>query len=334
MDLGIVIVNWNVRDLLRACLESVFLDLLQSRVSARVVVVDNASSDGSAEMVRAEFPRAHLIETTNRGMGAGNNEGLWALGYPAYQSPLRPLPPVDPPDFALILNPDTLIRPSALRLLVDFMRANPQAGVAAPKLLNRDGSLQHTGFRFPGLVQGFLDLFPPPGRLAWLVDSPLNGRYAVDEYRRGDPFPVQHTLGAAFVVRREALTRRPLFDEAFAMYCEELDAHKRLRAEGWQVWVVPAAEVIHFGGQSTAQAPTRSFVQLWTSRKRFYQRYHGPVTNALMRWLVTTAMRARIRENYRLAQAGLISVDDRAARNAMLSEVISVWHSRRMTLSG
>lgn len=334
MDIGIVIVNWNVRDLLRACLESVFLELAQSRLSAHVVVVDNASHDGSVDMVRAEFPRVQVIAAENRGMGAGNNEGLWALGYPAYQSPLRPLPPVEPPDFALILNPDTLIRPRALRLLVDFMRANPQVGVAAPKLLNADGSLQHAGFRFPGLVQGFFDLFPPPRRLAWLTNSPLNGRYAVDEYGRGDPFPVQHTLGAAFVVRREALTRRPLFDEAYTLYCEELDAHKRLRAEGWQIWLVPGAEIVHFGGQSTAQAPTRSFVQLWASRKRFYQRYHGPLTNTLMRWLVTAAMRARIRENYRLAQAGRLSVEERATRNAMLSEVIQVWHTRRVTLAG
>ena len=319
MDLGIVIVNWNVRDLLAACLDSVYLDLAQSGLQARVCVVDNASTDGSAGFVRAQFPRTLLIEAENRGMGAGNNLGLRALGFGGPAAPFA----------ALILNPDPVVRPGALRGLVDWLRARPAAGVAAPQLRNPDGSRQHSGFRLPGVRQAALDLFPLPGRLARLMDSPFNGRYPERRYAAGRPFRVEHTLGAAFAVRGAALAAGALFDETFHMYCEEIDAQWRLARAGWEAWIVPAAEIVHYGGRSTSQDPTRSFVHLWTSRRRLYHRYHGPLANALVRGLVVAALRGRIRANYRRSQRGEITPDRRAELNQMLTEVIHVWQSRR-----
>jgi len=318
MDLGIVIVNWNVRDLLAACLDSVYLDLAQSssELEAVVCVVDNASTDGSAAMLRQQFPRTLLIEADNRGMGAGNNRGLQTL-----QAQVNP--------FALlVLNPDTVVRPGALRHLVSFLRAHPRAGVAAPKLVNPDGSLQHTGFRFPGLTQAALDLFPPQGRLARLLNSPHNGRYAPARYAGGQPFAVDHTLGAAFAVRAEAAVEVGLFDETFHMYCEEIDWHWRLARSGWERWVVPAAEVIHYGGQSTAQIKIDSFRKLWTSRRRLYHRYHSPALNAVLSALVQTAMRRRIRANHRATQRGHMPADERAELNLALTDIIQVWQRR------
>src|SRR5258708_14491970 len=155
MDLGIVIVNWNVRPLLAGCLDSVYLDLAQAagQLSAAVCVVDNGSTDGSGAMLHAQFPNTLLLEADNIGLGAGNNRGLRLLA-DRYQ-----------PFALLVLNPDTVVRPGALRALVDFMRGHPRAGIAAPKLLNPDGSLQHAGFRFPALGPALSDLFPPPARL-------------------------------------------------------------------------------------------------------------------------------------------------------------------------
>ncbi len=321
MDLGIVIVNWNVRELLAACLDSLYVDLAGSGLQARVCVVDNGSRDGSVELVQAQFPRTRLVVSENRGMGAGNNLGLQTLAAEAAA-----------PFFAyLILNPDTVVRAGALRQLVEHLRQNPRAGVAAPKLRNADGSLQHAGFRFPGVVQAALDLFPPPGRWARLTDSPLNGRYPAAAYAVGTPFRVDHTLGAAFAVRAEALAAEPgrLFDESFYMYCEEIDAQWRLARAGWEAWVVPGAEIVHLGGRSTAQVLTQSFVHLWTSRRRLYQRYHGPVVNGLVQALVGLAMRQRMRANHRRSQRGTLTPDQRAALNQMLSEVAQVWQSRR-----
>jgi len=319
MDLGLVIVNWNVRDLLAACLDSVYLDLAQtsSELSAVVCVVDNGSTDGSAAMLRAQFPRTLLIEADNRGMGAGNNLGLQAL-----QTQVSP--------FALlVLNPDTVVRPGALRHLVSFLRRHERAGVVAPKLVNPDGSLQHTGFRFPGLAQAVFDLYPPSGRLARLLDSPLNGRYAPARYAAGQPFQVEHTLGAAFAVRATAAVECGLFDETFHMYCEEIDWHWRLARGGWERWIVPAAEVLHYGGQSTAQIKIDSLRKLWTSRRRLYHRYHSAALNAVLSSLVQTAMRRRIRANYRASQRGQMNADERAELNLALTDIIQVWQRRR-----
>jgi len=317
MDLGIVIVNWNVRDLLVACLDSVYLDLAHSGLSGVVCVVDNGSSDGSAAMLRAQFPRTRLIEAENGGMGAGNNLGLRALNEQSA------------PFASLILNPDTVVRPGTLRHLLEFLRAHPQAGVVAPKLLNPDGSLQHSGFRFPGLTQALLDLFPPPGRLSRLINSPLNGRYPARAYAAGRPFQVDHTLGAAFLVRQATLAAGGIFDETFEMYCEEIDWQWRLARAGWERWVAPGAEVIHYGGQSTAQVPLESLLKLWISRRRLYQRYQGVLVNGLLSYLVQLAMRQRIRANHRRSQQGQMDADRRAEMNRTLTEIMHAWRGRR-----
>ncbi|MGQ0601059.1 MAG: glycosyltransferase [Anaerolineales bacterium] len=327
MDLGIVIVNWNVRELLADCLDSVNVDLAGSGLTARVCVVDNGSTDGSVTMLRSQFPRTLLIEAENGGMGLGNILGLEALGF-SLRSPAH-----QPPFAALILNPDTVIRPGALRALVEFLRAHPHAGVAAPKLLNPNGTLQHSGFHFPGVAQAFLDLFPPAGRFARVMDSPLNGRYPARWYSAGTPFRVEHTLGAAFAVRAAALASvDELFDATFFMYCEEIDAQQRLRQKGWECWVVPGAEIVHYGGQSTAQVASNSFVHLWTSRRRLYRRYHGPLVNAIVSTFVQLAMRSRIRANHALSQRGRLNPDRRAELNHLLSEVMAVWQNRRRTI--
>jgi hypothetical protein len=319
MDLGIVIVNWNVGHLLAACLDSVYLDLAQSssRLSGVVCVVDNSSTDGSVAMLQSQFPRTLLLEADNSGMGSGNNRGLRALR-DGWQ-----------PFALLVLNPDTVVRPGALRHLVEFLRSQPQAGVAAPKLLNPDGSLQHAGFHFPALTQALFDLFPPTGAVARLQDTPLNGRYPASTYQRGVPFRVDHTLGAAFAVRGEAINQCGLFDETYHMYCEEIDWQWRLARAGFERWIVPAAEVIHYGGQSTAQARAASYAQLWTSRRRLYNRYQSPVVNAVLRPLVRLSMRRQIRLNHRRSQRGEMPADERAAMNLALTEVIQAWQRRR-----
>jgi GT2 family glycosyltransferase len=268
-------------------------------------------------MLRTQFPRTQLIEAENNGMGAGNNRGLRALNEQAA------------PVASLILNPDTIVRPGALRHLLEFLRAQPQAGIVAPKLLNPDGSLQHSGFRFPGLTQALFDLFPPPGRFSRLLNSPLNGRYPAGAYAAGRPFQVDHTLGAAFLVRQTALVASGMFDEAFEMYCEEIDWQWRLARAGWERWIVPSAEVIHHGGQSTTQVPLESLRKLWISRRRLYQRYQGPLVNALLSYLVQLAMRQRIRANHRRSQQGQMDADYRAEMNRTLTEIIQVWRSRR-----
>ncbi len=281
MDLAIVIVSWNVRLLLRSCLTSVYQSLYASslegqELSAEVWVVDNNSTDGTPEMVRDRFPQVRLIANPeNRGFAGGSNQALEeALG--------------ENPRFVLLLNPDTAVRDRALETLVRFLEGTPRAGMAGARLVYGDGSFQHSAFRFPGLSQIIFDLFPLPQRLH---DTRLNGRYPRDWYAAGaPPFRVDHPLGAAMLVRRETIEAVGLLDTGFYMYCEEIDWAMRMWASGWEVYCVPAAEVVHYGGQSTSQIRARSFIDLWRSRHRLYIKYYSPLRARLAAGLVRAGM--------------------------------------------
>jgi GT2 family glycosyltransferase len=192
------------------------------------------------------------------------------------------------PFAALLLNPDTVVKPGALRALVDFLRTTPRAGVAGANLVNPDGSHQECAFEFPGVWQ-------PAGWWQRLSKSRLNGRYPRRVFERDEPFPIGHPLGAAFVARGEAVSQVGLLDEGYRMYCEEIDWAWRMQRTGWQAYCVPRAEVIHYGGQSARQARDEAFVNLWRSRKRLYERHHGRLTAAVVGGLVRLAMSRRAR---------------------------------------
>ncbi len=280
--LAVIIVSWNVRDLLGACLRSLQADLAQTGFSADIWVVDNHSTDGTPEWVARTFPAVRLIaRRDNPGFAAANNQALRAALETA------------PSHYFWLLNPDTEVLPGATAALIAAMEAHPYVGVAGAKLLYPDGSLQHSAFRFPGLVQLAFDLFPMPARL---YETPLNGRYPRRLYEAESPFFVDHPLGAAMMVRKEAVEQVGLLDEEYRIYCEEIDWCWRMRRAGWRALCVPAARVVHHAGRSTGQVPLSSFVNLWASRARLYARHHGPATRYLARILVRAGMRRRLRD--------------------------------------
>jgi GT2 family glycosyltransferase len=284
-DLTILIVSWNVRDLLRACLNSVYADLAASGLTAEVWVADNASHDGSPEMVRADFAQVRLFASPeNLGFAGGNNLAL------------RQLATAEPPRYVLLLNPDTEVRPGALRTLFDYMEARPQVGVTGARLFYGDGSFQHSAFGFPGLWQIAFDLFPLPARLH---ESRLNGRYPQAWYERGAPFPVDHPLGATMMVRWQVIQQVGFFDQDFYIYCEEIDWCMRIKRAGWKIYCVPRAEVVHHAGQSTGQMQADMFVNLWRSRRRLYDKHYGP----LKRWLARHLVRAGLQRKIKQAQS-------------------------------
>jgi N-acetylglucosaminyl-diphospho-decaprenol L-rhamnosyltransferase len=281
--LAVVIVSWNVRDMLGACLRSLFADLDRSGLEAQVWVVDNASSDGTPAMVAEEFPEVRLIASDeNLGFAAGNDLALRGISNLKSQAP----------KYIWLLNPDAEVLPGATAALLAALEADPRAAVAGAKLLYPDGSLQPSAFRFPGLVQLAFEFFSLPSRF---YDTPLNGRYPRRLYEREAPFPVDHPLGAAMMVRMGAVAQVGLMDEGYWMYCEEIDWCWRMRRAGWHALCVPAARVVHRAGRSTTQVPVRSFTNLWISRARLYARHHGPVTHRLARAMVRAGMRRRMR---------------------------------------
>jgi hypothetical protein len=282
-NLAIIIVSWNVRDLLAACLRSLLADLDRAGLTSQVWVVDNASSDGTPEMVAGQFPAVRLVASgENLGFARANNLALRAV----LDSP------EGAPPYVWLLNPDTEVLPGATAALVAALEASPRAGVAGAKLVYGDGSLQQSAFHFPGLVQLVFELFPVPARL---YETSLNGRYPRRSYEGEAPFAVDHPLGAAMMVRTAAMRQVGLLDEGYWMYCEEIDWCWRMRRAGWRALCVPAARVIHHAGRSSDQVRIPSFIYLWTSRARFYTRYHGPLARRLAGVLVRSGMRRRMR---------------------------------------
>jgi N-acetylglucosaminyl-diphospho-decaprenol L-rhamnosyltransferase len=280
--LAVVIVSWNVRELLHACLQSLFADLGQSGLEAQVWVVDNGSIDGSPEMVEEVFPGVNLIASDeNLGFVRGNNLALREI----QDAPSQP-------ETIWLLNPDTKVLPGAAVASLSALRTYPQVGMVGPKLLYPNGSLQHSAFRFPDLTQLAFDLFPFPTRL---YDTPLNGRYPRRLYDGGKPFLVDFTLGASMMVKPAVITDIGVMDEGFFMYCEEIDWCWRMRKASWHIWCTPTARVIHHAGQSSGQIRVTSFANLWRSRARLYARHHGPLTYRTARLLVRVGMQRRMR---------------------------------------
>lgn len=296
-ELAIIIVTWNVRDLACACLRTVFEDADASGLGIRCIVVDNASSDGTAEAIRAEFPSVKVLEPhENVGFARGNNLGLKALSAPGSAGY---------PPYVLLLNPDTVVRPGALTALIGAMEQTG-AGLAGARLVYGDGTFQHSAFGFPGLEQLWIDQFPVPGKLR---ESRINGRYPRSWYASGKPFRVDHPLGATFMLRRDVIEQTGMFDEQFRLYCEEIDWAMRIKKAGWDAICAPEAVVVHYGGQSTSQVRPESAINLWTARLRLYRKHYHPIKRLASSVIVRAGMNRLIQ-----ATARDSSLDDATAK--------------------
>lgn len=289
MQIAVVVVSYNTRAYLERCLHSIQAAILPANTHLHVIVVDNASHDGSAEMVAATFPAVQLLaSTTNLGFTGGNNLALSALGFPAGSSSQAP------PDYVLLLNPDAELATDALIRFFDFMQATPHAAVCGAHLTYGNGSFQDGAFHFPGLAQVALDLFPlhrlPAAHR--LYRGRVNGRYPSSKWQGIQPFPVDFVLGAAMFVRGSAITASGGLDDGYFMYCEEMDWCLRFAAAGWRVYALPTAHVVHHEGQSSRQVRWSAYARLWRSRFRFFGRYperYSPAFRVALRLLVRSA---------------------------------------------
>ncbi len=286
--LAVILVNWNTRDLTLQALDTLYADLATTpHLTASVWVVDNASTDGSAEAIRAAYPGVNLIASTeNLGFAGGNNAALRALGFG--QTGAQDLPKA-----VYLLNSDTLSHPGATHTLYEALFHLSDAGVVGARLTYGDGTFQHSAFGFPGLSQLWFDLLPVPDRLR---ESRLNGRYPRAAYAGTAPFPVDHTLGATMMLRAEVIQQTGLFDEGYFMYAEEVDWSWRIQRAGWRIYCVPAAHVTHLGGQSTGQVRPQSARNLWASRLRLFEKHYPAWKLALARRLVRAGMRRKLRQ--------------------------------------
>jgi len=268
LDLSIVIVNYNVRDLLRDCLRSI--DASEGRGRFEVIVVDNCSSDGSPAMVRAEFPRVRLIASeTNGGFAMANNLGIRAASQARY---------------VMLLNPDTVVPPNALGNLIAYLDEHPDVGVVGPKLVLADGSLDLACRRsFPDPRIAFYHAF---GLDRLFPKSREFARYNLTYLDEDEMAEVDCVVGAAMVVRHEAIDQAGLLDESFFMYGEDLDWAYRIRCAGWKVIYNPAVVIVHYKGQSSRQHSVRSILAFYDAMVTFHRKHYADRTLFLFNWLI------------------------------------------------
>lgn len=272
LKVSVIVVNYNTRAMTLECLHVLHHNL--TGIPAEVFVVDNASTDESAGAIRNAFPGVRLIENAeNRGFGAANNQAIRiARG-----------------DYILLLNSDAFPKPHAIEQLASYLDGHPDVAIVGPRLLNRDGSLQKSCYRFPSAFRAACDYLL---LTAAFPNNPIVGDYrgwAHDHER-----DVEFVIGACMLVRKSAIDAVGLFDEDFFFYGEEADWCRRFRVAGWKVRFIPGPDVSHLNGASGAAQSSRVFDEFRRAQERFVRKHHGVLGLAVMRIVVVIGALMRI----------------------------------------
>lgn len=319
LDISVIIVSFNSRPYLPACLASVQASLASSHFSGEVIVVDNGSGDGSAQLVQESFPWVHLVRNErNRGFAAAVNQALQqAQG-----------------QIILLLNPDAQLFGNALEQMIVFLREHPTVGVVGPRLLYPDGRIQSSRRRFPGVLTGFLES-------TLIQDYWKNNRVLQRYYLADRPHDVQQEVdwlvGACLAIRRECFATAGLFDERFFLYSEEVEWFWRVRRAGWRVVYLPEAQVIHAEGASSEPESAFRQVAFDTAKVQLYRIVHGPVVAELLRlFLLATYALRLLREGLkwvvghkRPLRRRRIARDLLALRSLLRPSVVRAWANWR-----
>ena len=303
IDIAVIIVNWNAREDLRRCLESLYAEP-KPTVAYEVWVVDNASDDGSADMVAAEFPQVRLVvNADNAGFSKANNQAI-------AQTDSR---------YVFLLNSDAFLHPDALDRLVAYADAHPKAGIVGPRVLNPGGSLQFSCRRFPSLGAGFFRntylgrLFP---------HNKFSRDYLMVGFDHTHDSAVDWVSGCAMLIRRDLLEEIGALDERFYMYCEDVDLCQRAWEGGWEVVYAPEAVVTHAIGRSSDKNADRMIIEFHRSWYAYDRKRH-PRASLLRRAAVYSGLwlRAAVRIARRRASARTRA---RRAREAARASAVPV----------
>ena len=256
MDVTIVIVNWNTKDLLRDCLNSIYKTVTD--IEFEIIVVDNASSDDSVAMLGKEFPGIRLIKNSeNRGFAVANNQAFAIMKG----------------RYALLLNTDAVLTVNAVHHLFIFMDSHDTAAMAGGQLLNRDGSRQNSIANFPTVFT----LLMNTALLEYLF--PL--KYPSKRYEHQNPFEVESVIGACMLVRRKAMDEVGILDERYFFFFEETDWAYQMSTAGWKIYHVPSARIYHLQGQSIGRN-SRSRIEFYRSRYKFFNKWKGRCYNVVV----------------------------------------------------
>jgi len=300
MDLTIIIVNWNTRELLGKCLDSLYSCIDNLRYD--VYVVDNASSDGSAESVRENFPQVKLIANReNRGFARANNQVLHHVTS----------------RYALLLNSDTEVLNGAIEALVTFMDQHQNAAVAAPQYLNLDGSKQNSFENFPGLISELLNKS--------LLKIIFPKKYPSKRKVYHEPLAVDSVIGACMMVRTEAMKKVGCLDEDYFFFLEETDWCYRMCQAGYGVYHVPQVSIYHIQGASKEKVPALAWIEYYRSSYLFFKKNKNGLS-----WLVFRVFRpVKLGINLLLTSLALLLTlgrDERLRRKWSTYFHLSLWH--------
>ena len=273
-DISIIVVSWNVCEMLRDCLQSI---VGQTKKGYEIIVVDNASVDGSAEMVAEEFPEVRLIANDqNIGFAAANNQGL----------------EISSGHYVLLLNPDTLILDGAIDRMIDWMNGHPDVGCAGCQVFETETVIQRTCFSDPGPRK---ILFVETGLHRIFAQSRFFGFPEYGWWDRQSEMDVDVVSGMFMLVPRHVLDEVGMMDEAFFVYSEEADWCRRIRQAGYRCVFTPAARIMHRdgGGKSTSQIKPRMYVQLQKSAMIYVRKHYGPIGLITAKTIYSGMMLAR-----------------------------------------
>ena len=302
MDISFIIVNWNTKDLLRDCLNSIYKTA--GDLAFEIIVVDNASSDGSQEMLATEYPQVRVIANTeNRGFGAANNQGFGLMQG----------------KYALLLNTDAVLTEGAVQKLWSFAVAHPRAAIVCGQLLNADGSRQNSIASFPTLLTLAVNIS--------LLEYLFPRLYPSKRYSHKAPLEVDSAIGACMLVSRRALDEVSWFDERYFFFFEETDLAFAMKRAGWQVWQVPDAFIYHLQGQSIGHS-ARSRIEYYRSRYQFLNKWKSPASYRLSSSIIFV----RLVLSWMINFAGVAATIGRAKKlrgREAVYRAILVWQFRR-----
>lgn len=260
VNLRFIIVNWNTRELLIDCIDSIYKTVKD--LSYQIYVIDNGSWDDSVMVVRKQFPQVVIIENQeNRGFAAAVNQALEGCSA----------------DYSVLLNTDTILQKDAIHIMYSFLEQHKDAGIAGAQLQKPDGTRQHSYDNYPALAT---ELFNKS-----LMQRLFPGKYPSKKQAALQPTEVESVIGACLMIRNEAIKQVGKLDEDYFFFLEETDWCYRMWKAGWKVYHIPSAEVIHLGGQSKKKAPWQSQVEYCRSLYIFFRKNRSSVSYCIFRIL-------------------------------------------------
>lgn len=300
MDVSIIIVNWNTKELLLGCLKSVYDTTIGSNIE--VIVVDNGSHDGSSQAVKESFPPVKLIQNSeNKGFAKANNQAL-SIAAGRYM---------------LFLNSDALLTNGSLTALVNFMNKIPEASIAACQYINRDGSKQNSFDNFPTLATELLN--------KTLLKTLFPQKYPSKKKEYHKPMEIDSVIGACMIVRKEAIKQVGMLDEDYFFFMEETDWCFRMHKAGWKIYHLPEIKVYHLQGQSKEKNPSKAWIEYYRSSYTFFKKHRSVFSYFTLRILRV----CKLIVNLVLVLLGLLAtlcLDKGLRRRFRIYRDLLLWH--------